>query len=104
MLDRPVTITATDPSTGGPVTVTVDGDRAQWTPETGVVFAGAGDDACCPSVDRTCGNINFFSSAESARAWAAGHPYVHGLVLDQTQALAAGVAAFGELMRYIGST
>lgn len=99
MLDHPVTIVAAEPGTGATVAVEVDRDSARWTPATAVVFAGAIDDPCCPSVDRSCGHINFFTSAEAARAWAAGRPDVTGVVLDQAQALAAGVAEFGPLLR-----
>lgn len=99
MLDRPVTVTATEPSTGAAVTVEVDRDSARWSPPSAVVFAGAAADACCPSVDRTCGHINLFTSAEAANAWAAAHPEVSGAVLDQAEALACGVAEFGPLLR-----
>ncbi|MGH8828790.1 MAG: organomercurial lyase, partial [Jiangellaceae bacterium] len=73
MLDRPVTITAAEPRTGHVVTVEVERDHAEWHPSNAVVFAGATDDACCPSVDRTCGHINFFTSSEAAHAWADQH-------------------------------
>lgn len=101
MLDRPVTITSTEPRTGATITVDVDRDRAQWTPDTAVVLAGATDDACCPSVDRTCGHINFFTSARAAQAWQAAHPHITCVILDQAEALACGVAEFGALMRPI---
>ncbi len=99
MLDRPAAITATDPSSGDTVTVEVDRTQARWNPDTAVVFAGAIDGACCPSVDRTCGHINFFASGHTAHEWAASHPQVSGVILDQTQALTAGVAEFAALMR-----
>ncbi|HEU0041670.1 MAG TPA: alkylmercury lyase family protein [Jiangellaceae bacterium] len=98
MLDRPVTITASEPGTGHMVTVEVDGDHAEWQPNTAVVFAGATDDECCPSVDRTCGHINFFTSDEIARAWADQHAEITGTVLGRSQALALGAAEFGTLM------
>jgi hypothetical protein len=98
MLGRPVTISTTEPTTGEPITVQVDGDRAQWTPDTAVVYAAATGDACCPSADRTCGYINFFTSAEAAHAWAGRHPDVAGVVLDQAEALRYGIAEFGTLM------
>ncbi len=98
MLSRPVTVTTTEPGTGEAITVQVDGDRAQWTPDTAVVYAGATGDACCPSADRTCGYINFFTSAEAAHAWADRHPDVAGVVLDQAEALRYGIAEFGTFM------
>jgi hypothetical protein len=71
-----------------------------------VVFAGhtATSDssaiACCPSVDRTCGHINFFTTPDAARDWAARNPEVTGVVLDQDKALTCGVAEFGDLMQH----
>lgn len=99
MLDRPVTVIAAEPETGAAVTVDVNGDQARWWPESAVVFVGATDDSCCPSVDRTCGQINFFATADAARLWAARHPEVAGAVLDQRQALAEAVREFGTLRR-----
>lgn len=98
MLDQPVTILATEPGSNATVTVHVDRDQARWIPESAVVFAGALNERCCPSVDSTCGQINFFSSVEAARTWAAGHPDVTGVVLNQADALAFGVAEFGALL------
>lgn len=98
MLGHPVTITTTEPDTGHAIAVDVDADRARWTPDTAVVFAGHTGGTCCPSVDRTCGHINFFTSHRAARDWAARHPDVAGSVLDQHQALAAGIAEFGALL------
>ncbi|SDU24993.1 alkylmercury lyase family protein [Jiangella alkaliphila] len=99
MLGRPVTITATEPDDDRVVTVEVDGDRAAWTPDTAVVFAGTTGDACCPSVDRTCSTINFFTTHEAARRWAHRHPDVTGSLLDQPEALACGITEFGALLR-----
>ena len=74
-------------------------DTAAWSPNTAVVFAGRnGDAACCASVDSTCGHINFFTTADAADAWAARNPGIVGRLLDQDQALAAGIAEFGPLM------
>lgn len=101
MLGVPITITSAEPGTERTVTVHVDRDTARWEPDTAVVFAGRtdGDTACCPSADRTCGHINFFATADGAHDWAAYKPGVAGAVLDQQQALAAGVAEFGALLR-----
>ncbi|MGH3712815.1 MAG: alkylmercury lyase family protein [Micromonosporaceae bacterium] len=98
MLGRPVTITTAEPDTGTPITVHVDGDTATWSPDTAVVYAGATADVCCPSVDSTCGSINFFTTPEAARAWAERHPEAPGVVLDQTRALRDGITEFGSLM------
>lgn len=99
MLGRPVVITATEPDSGEVIIVEVDNDRATWIPDTAVVYGGAIDDDCCPSVDRSCGNINFFSTADAAHAWARSNPHVTGTVLDQHTALARGIAEFGAMLR-----
>lgn len=99
MLGFPVTIASTEPGTGHAVTVNVDHETASWQPASAVVFAGNTGDACCPSADRTCDHINFFTSPEAAHEWAANNPGVTGVVLDQEQALACGVAEFGSLLR-----
>ena len=94
MLDTPVIITATEPDGGAVVIVQVDRDWARWIPDTAVVLACATDQTCCPSVDRTCGYINFFTTARAARDWAQRHPQLDGAVLEQDTALAAGIAEF----------
>jgi Alkylmercury lyase len=95
MLGRPVTITAAEPGTGNIITVHARRDQARWNPRRAVVFAGQAGDQGCLSVDRTCGYINFFTSARAARAWVGHHPGVTGAVLRQAQALREGVAEFG---------
>jgi hypothetical protein len=67
-------ITAAEPGTGRPITVTVDAGQARWTPRTAVVFAGAAGDPGCASLDRCCGYISFFTTIRAARAWARRHP------------------------------
>jgi hypothetical protein len=99
MLGRPVAITAAEPGTGRIITVHADGDRAVWDPGSAVVFAGATGGECCPSADRTCGYINFFTSARAARAWAGRNPAITGTVLGQAEALGRGVAEFGAFMQ-----
>jgi alkylmercury lyase-like protein len=95
MLSRPVTITAAEPGTGRIITIHADRDRAPRAPECSVVFAGATGDTCCPSADRTCGYISFFTSAQAARTWADQHPAITGAVLTQAPALSQGIAEFG---------
>jgi hypothetical protein len=99
MLGHPVMITATEPGTGHMITVHANGDQARWYPRSAVVFAGATDTECRHSVDRTCGYINFFTSARAARAWALANPTVRGKVMDQAHSLSWGVAEFGGFMR-----
>ena len=95
MLGRPVAITAAEPGTGRIITVHADRDQARWDPPRAVVFAGETGGQGCLSVDRTCGYINFFTSARAARAWAGHRPGVTGMVLSQAEALREGVAEFG---------
>lgn len=98
MLHRAVTITSDEPHTGKTILVHINRDQGEWTPPTAVVFAGATDDCCAPSADRTCRHINFFTSPEAAHDWAAPHPDITGITLDQHQALAYGIAEFGTLL------
>jgi hypothetical protein len=102
MLGVPITITSSEPGTDRTVTVQVDHDNARWEHATAVVFSGhtrTNNAACCPSVDRTCGHINFFTTPKAAQNWTGEHPDVTGVVLDQDQALASGVTEFGALLQ-----
>ena len=99
MLGHPVTITAAEPDTGHVITVDVDGSQARWRPRSAVVFAGSVGDTGRPSVDRSCGCINFFASGRSARAWADRHPEVTGRLLTRDGALGIGIAQFGNLLQ-----
>ena len=87
------------PGTGRIITVYADGGQARWTPRAAVVFAGAAGEPSCPSADRSCGYINFFTSARAARAWARRHPEVTGTVMSRQGALHCGIAEFGTLMQ-----
>lgn len=98
MLGCPVTIHAAEPDTGQGITVAVDGDRARWTPRSAVVFAGTAGDAGCPSADRCCGYINFFTTARTARSWARRHPEIAGTILRREGALRIGIDQFGALL------
>jgi hypothetical protein len=99
MLGRPVTITAAEPGTGRTVTVAVDHDRALWQPRTAVVFAGGVGDPRGPAADRSCGYINFFTTARAARAWARRHPEVTGALMRRDGALRCGITEFGALLQ-----
>jgi hypothetical protein len=98
MLGHLVTITASEPGTGRVISVTVDGDHARWAPRSTVVFAGATGDAACPSVDRCCSYISFFTTAPAAREWASRQPELVGSVLGRDAALRIGIATFGGLL------
>jgi hypothetical protein len=99
MLGRPVTITAAEPGTGRIITVHANRDQARWNPRAAVVFAGAAGEPGCPSADRSCGHINFFTSARAARAWARRHPELTGHVMSRQGALHCGIAEFGTLIQ-----
>jgi Alkylmercury lyase len=99
MLGRAVTITAAEPGTGRTISVTVDRDRARWMPRTAVVFAGAARGVSGSAADRSCGYINFFTTARAARAWARRHPEVSGTVMRRDGALRCGIAEFGALLQ-----
>jgi hypothetical protein len=111
MTGRAVRIRSAEPGTGLPVTVAVPAGRgrAAWEPGGAVVYSGqqqpcstcAAPDAAVPSVaaDVSCSFINFFTSRDSAAAWAIAHPGVTGQTLSQEDALAAGIQIFGSLLR-----
>jgi hypothetical protein len=102
MLGRPVAITAAEPDTGRAITLAVDGDKVRWAPRTAVVFAGDAGDPGCPSADRCCGYISFFTTSRAARAWARRHPEVTGTVLRRDGALRMGITTFGTLLQPAG--
>ena len=99
MIGLPVTITAAEPGTGRVITVHADRDQARWNPpERGRVRRATGGRQVT-AADRTCGYINFFTTARAARAWARANPAVTGTVLGQARALSEGVAEFGAFMQ-----
>jgi len=53
-----------------------------------------------PSVaaDTCCRYINFFTTKQSAAAWAGAHPEVTGQTLSQKDALKTGAQIFGPLL------
>jgi Alkylmercury lyase len=99
MIGRPVTITAEEPGTARPITVSVNVDHAVWTPRGTVVFAGSSGQRGRPSVDRCCGHINFFTNARAARAWAGKHPEITGTILRQRGALRLAIEEFGAMLQ-----
>jgi hypothetical protein len=99
MLGRPVTITAAEPDTGRTITVRVDAGHARWTPASAVVFAGDAGDPGCPSVERCCSYISFFTTGRAARAWARRHPGITGTILRRDGALRMGIETFGALLQ-----
>jgi phytanoyl-CoA hydroxylase len=71
-----------------------------WQPAGAVVFLGSRTDCCTTtSAQSCCGYLNFFASHRDALAWSAEHPEIHGVVLDQHQALKVGGRCFGDLLQ-----
>ncbi len=99
MTGVPVMIESADPSTGEPVTVSVDGTDSSWDPATALVYAGRTGDGCAgPSASVCCGYMNFFATRAAAAAWAASHPEISGGILGQARALQTGIGIFGQLL------
>jgi hypothetical protein len=69
----------------------------QQRPGGGCAAPGAGVPSA--AADVSCGFINFFTSRDSAAAWAAAHPGITGQTLSQEDALAAAIQIFGPLLR-----
>jgi Alkylmercury lyase len=99
MTGLPTVIKSTDPSTGEPVTVHVDGASSTWTPATAVVYVGhSASDCGGPSGSVCCSYMNFFASRAAAAAWASSHPQITGGILRQRGALRIGIGIFGRLL------
>jgi hypothetical protein len=100
MLGGKAVIQSADPSTGQPITVTVDGSNSEWHPRTAVVFDGrTGSDYDGPSAEICCGYMNFFATRGTAAAWAHAHPEITGGILSQDRAIEIGKQIFGRLLR-----
>jgi hypothetical protein len=100
MLRTSVLIQSADPSTGEPITVTVNGNNAVWRPATAVVFVGRVANECAgPSAAICCEHINFFTTRSTAAAWASAHPEITGGILSQIRALKVGEQIFGQLLQ-----
>jgi hypothetical protein len=99
MAGLPVVIESTDPSTGEPITVEVDGANSTWDPATAVVYVGrnAGE-RTGPSASVCCGYMNFFATQATATAWADSRPEITGGILGKVRALQAGIGIFGQLL------
>lgn len=98
MLGRDVTITSPDPITGETITVLASPSTTIWEPSTAVVFAG-GRTGHGPAETACCDSINCFASPNSATRWAALHPDVVGVQLDQVAAVDLGRRIFGDLLK-----
>ena len=97
MLGRDVVITSADPVTGEPVTVTAGPDRSPSGNPAAQWYSSAAA-AARPGRRVSCGALNFFTSAASARTWAREHPDVTGTVIGQARAEEIGGQTFGALL------
>jgi hypothetical protein len=99
MLERPIEVTSRDPLSDGGVCVRVDpGDGAWWEPEQAVVLAGSCS-ASGPSYRGCCSVLNFFESGEHALQHLLAHPEIAGHAITIPEAIAAGAAIFGDLLK-----
>ena len=98
MFGESIAISSRDPLTGEQIQVTLapEGD-GRWLPDEAVVVCGAsGSGESCTSC---CPVLNFFASAASAEGWLAAHREVQGCVISMDEAIAAGRAVFGDLLK-----
>lgn len=99
MFDQRIAVTSRDPLASHEIGARVapNGD-AEWWPKSSVVVAGAmngpGDSCqgCCPV-------LNFFASTSNAERWLDEHPHVRGQVITMQEAILAGQAVFGEVLK-----
>lgn len=104
MFDQRIAVTSRDPLSSHEIgaleigaLVAPNGD-AEWWPESSVVVAGAMDgpgdscQGCCPV-------LNFFASSSNAERWLDEHPHVRGQVITMQEAILAGRAVFGEVLK-----
>ncbi|MGH3111851.1 MAG: alkylmercury lyase family protein [Gaiellaceae bacterium] len=99
MFDQPIEVASRDPMSGDEIRARVapDGD-AEWWPELAVVVAGVLDrqsDSCCGC----CPVLNFFASIGNAERWLAEHAEARGEVISMEEAILAGRAVFGEVLK-----
>jgi hypothetical protein len=101
MLDVDAIVSAREPDGDAEITVALGPTgHPRPDPKRSVVLAalaGDGSTACC-----ACPFINFFPSAESAKAFQRGHPELRGSVMSIEEATEAGRQLFGGLFAYLG--
>jgi Alkylmercury lyase len=93
-------ISSADPSSGQPITVTVDDRGWRWRPATTMVLAGtaAVGDACSRVADCCCPHINFHASPRDADDYRRAHPALAAELLDQAEAIEAARRGFAGLL------
>ena len=99
MLGKSATITSRDPRSGHAITVRVDVDisETRWKPSSAVVVTGAAR-GTGSIASLYCPVINFFESAESAKAFLEARDDVDGTILSIPEAVVAGRAFFEGLL------
>jgi hypothetical protein len=99
MLERPIGVISRDPVSGGEVWVRIDpGDGAWWEPETAVVLAGSCNSAG-PSFRSCCRVLNLFESGANALQYLVANGDVAGHAVSIPEAIAAGSAIFGDVLK-----
>jgi hypothetical protein len=98
MLGEPIEIASRDPFTGESIQVWLDpdGNDARQPGEAVVVSGRTGSGESC---DCCCPVLNFFGSSANAELWLAAHSEVEGAVTSMDEAIAAGRAVFGDILR-----
>jgi Alkylmercury lyase len=94
-------IGSADPTSGQPITVTVDDQGSwQWQPATTVVLAGTSTigDACGSVADCCCPYINFHAGPRDADAYRQAHPGMAAELLSQADAVEAARRVFVGLL------
>jgi hypothetical protein len=95
-------ISSADPTSGQPITVTVDDQGWQWQPTTTttVVLAGTTTmgDACGSVADCCCPYINVHANPHDADAYRQAHPAMAAELLSQAAAVEAARRIFGGLL------
>jgi hypothetical protein len=100
MTRRTARISSADPTSGQPITVTIDAGGWQWQPATTVVLAGTATigEACGSVADCCCPYINFHTSPHDADTYRQAHPAMTTELLDQAEAIEAARRIFGGLL------
>ncbi len=98
MFGEEIDILSRDPLTGDAIQVELAPDGAGgWHPQETVVVCGtSGNGESCRSC---CPVLNFFASTTSAQRWLATRPDVRGTVISMGDAVAAGRAVFGDVLK-----
>ncbi|WP_331753325.1 alkylmercury lyase family protein (plasmid) [Streptomyces sp. NBC_00637] len=97
MLGQDVVISSTDPVTDESVTVTSTAGTMRWEPRDAVVVVGQRPGGG-PAATACCDALNFFTCAETARAWLGRQPDVSGRMVAQAQAERIARQTFGPVL------